>query len=36
LVPGSAFGLSGHVRISIATSQANLDQAIERIASAFA
>jgi aspartate aminotransferase len=36
LVPGSAFGLAGHVRISIATSQANLDQALGRIASAFA
>ena len=34
LVPGSAFGLSGHVRISIATSPSNLDQAIDRIASA--
>ncbi|HYN77499.1 MAG TPA: pyridoxal phosphate-dependent aminotransferase [Lamprocystis sp. (in: g-proteobacteria)] len=34
LVPGSAFGLSGHVRISIATSPHNLDKAIDRIASA--
>ena len=34
LVPGSAFGLSGHVRISIATSPSNLDQAIDRIAAA--
>jgi aspartate aminotransferase len=34
LVPGSAFGLSGHVRISIATSPSNLDQALERISAA--
>ena len=34
LVPGSAFGLAGHVRISIATSPRNLDQAIDRIAAA--
>jgi aspartate aminotransferase len=33
LVPGSAFGLGGHVRISIATSRANLEKALERIAS---
>ena len=32
LVPGSAFGLNGHVRISIATSRDNLEQALERIA----
>jgi aspartate aminotransferase len=32
LVPGTEFGLSGHIRISIATSQSNLDQALERIA----
>ncbi|MBK1725020.1 pyridoxal phosphate-dependent aminotransferase [Thiocystis violacea] len=32
LVPGSAFGLGGHVRISIATSRANLEQALDRIA----
>lgn len=31
LVPGSAFGTDGHVRISFATSMANLDKAIERI-----
>jgi aspartate aminotransferase len=31
LVPGTAFGLSGHVRISIATSQENLEKALERI-----
>ncbi len=34
LVPGSAFGLAGHVRISIATSPSKLDQALERIATA--
>jgi aspartate aminotransferase len=32
LVPGSAFGTPGHVRISIATSQQNLETALERIA----
>jgi aspartate aminotransferase len=32
LVPGSAFGLDGCVRISIATSSTNLEQAIARIA----
>jgi aspartate aminotransferase len=32
LVPGSAFGLGGHVRISIATSMANLEKALDRIA----
>jgi aspartate aminotransferase len=31
LVPGSAFGTPGHVRISFATSQANLDNAVDRI-----
>lgn len=36
LVPGTAFGLSGHVRISIATSPSNLEQALERIAAAVA
>jgi aspartate aminotransferase len=34
LVPGSAFGLAGHVRISIATSPGNLEQALDRIATA--
>ncbi|MBK1718273.1 pyridoxal phosphate-dependent aminotransferase [Thiocystis violacea] len=34
LVPGSAFGLNGHARISIATSRANLEQALDRIAKA--
>jgi aspartate aminotransferase len=32
IVPGSAFGLNGYMRISIATSRANLEQALERIA----
>jgi len=31
LVPGSAFGLSGHIRISIATSMENLVKALDRI-----
>lgn len=31
LVPGSAFGLAGHMRISIATSLENLEQALDRI-----
>ena len=33
LVPGSAFGLPGHIRISFATSMENLEKSIERIAS---
>lgn len=32
IVPGSAFGLEGYFRISIATSQRNLEQAMDRIA----
>jgi aspartate aminotransferase len=36
LVPGAAFGLGGHVRISIATSRANLEKALDRIAAAAA
>ena len=32
LVPGSAFGSGGYVRISIATSRQNLEQALDRIA----
>ncbi|MGD2084357.1 MAG: pyridoxal phosphate-dependent aminotransferase [Chromatiales bacterium] len=32
LVPGSAFGLNGHARISIATSMENLEKALDRIA----
>ncbi|OOZ35677.1 pyridoxal phosphate-dependent aminotransferase [Solemya velesiana gill symbiont] len=31
LVPGSAFGLGGHVRISIATSMENLTNALDRL-----
>ena len=33
LVPGSAFGLPGHIRISFATSMENLEKSIQRIAS---
>lgn len=33
LVPGSAFGLEGHIRLSYATSMENLEKSIERIAS---
>jgi aspartate aminotransferase len=36
LVPGTAFGLGGHARISIATSRANLEKALDRIAAAAA
>jgi aspartate aminotransferase len=32
LVPGTAFGLGGHVRISIATSRENLERALNRFA----
>ena len=35
LVPGSAFGLAGHVRISIATSQENLTNALDRLEQAL-
>jgi aspartate aminotransferase len=31
LVPGTAFGLAGHARISIATSMENLESALDRI-----
>jgi aspartate aminotransferase len=31
LVPGSAFGCPGHIRISIATSMSNLENALIRI-----
>jgi aspartate aminotransferase len=31
MVPGSAFGLSGHIRLSIATSMEVLESALERI-----
>ena len=33
LVPGSAFGLTGHIRLSYATSMENLQKSVERIAS---
>lgn len=33
VVPGSAFGAPGHIRLSIATSMANLEKAMERLAS---
>jgi aspartate aminotransferase len=33
LVPGSAFGLAGHIRLSFATSMENLEKSIERLAS---
>ncbi|MCP5276972.1 MAG: pyridoxal phosphate-dependent aminotransferase [Thiobacillus sp.] len=36
LVPGSAFGAEGCIRISFATSMENLKQAVERIAAALA
>lgn len=36
LVPGSAFGGPGHVRLSIATSMGNLQKAIERLKQALA
>jgi aspartate aminotransferase len=35
LVPGSPFGIPGHIRISIATSMANLENALERIKQAI-
>ncbi len=35
LVPGSAFGLDGHIRISFATSMENLQNALDRIAKAL-
>lgn len=35
VVPGSAFGAPGHVRLSIATSMANLEKAIARIKTAW-
>jgi aspartate aminotransferase len=31
VVPGSAFGCPGHVRLSIATSMSNLEKAMERL-----
>jgi len=36
LVPGTAFGLGGHVRISIATSMENLEKALDRIEAVIA
>ncbi|MEW6039884.1 MAG: pyridoxal phosphate-dependent aminotransferase [Pseudomonadota bacterium] len=35
VVPGSAFGAPGHIRLSIATSMANLEKAMERLAAAL-
>jgi aspartate aminotransferase len=36
LVPGSAFGTEGHLRLSYATSMENLERALDRIAAAIA
>ena len=36
VVPGSAFGAEGYIRLSFATSQANLEKAVKRIAAALA
>ena len=36
LVPGSAFGTDGHLRLSYATSMDNLEKALDRIATAIA
>jgi len=36
VVPGSAFGAEGYIRLSFATSQANLEKALSRIAAALA
>ncbi|NJD07675.1 MAG: pyridoxal phosphate-dependent aminotransferase [Methylococcaceae bacterium] len=36
VVPGSAFGCPGHVRLSIATSMANLEKAMERMKAGLA
>jgi aspartate aminotransferase len=35
LIPGSAFGTPGHIRLSIATSMDNLETALDRIEKAF-
>jgi aspartate aminotransferase len=35
VVPGSAFGAPGHIRLSIATSMANLEKAMERLTAAL-
>ena len=32
VVPGTAFGLKNHIRLSIATSESNLQNALQRIA----
>jgi aspartate aminotransferase len=36
VVPGSAFGLEGHIRISFATSLANLEKGLDRMETALA
>ena len=36
VVPGSAFGAEGYIRLSFATSQANLEKALKRIVAALA
>jgi aspartate aminotransferase len=36
VVPGSAFGAEGYIRLSFATSQANLEKALARITAALA
>ncbi|MEY4684231.1 MAG: hypothetical protein RLZ25_690 [Pseudomonadota bacterium] len=36
VVPGSAFGADGHIRLSIATSMANLEKAVSRMQEALA
>lgn len=36
VVPGSAFGADGHIRLSIATSMANLEKAVSRMQAALA
>jgi aspartate aminotransferase len=35
LVPGSAFGADGYMRISFATGMDNLEKAVERIGQVF-
>ena len=35
LVPGSAFGAPGHLRLSFATSNENLEKALDRLDEAF-
>jgi aspartate aminotransferase len=36
VVPGSAFGAPGHMRLSIATSMVNLEKAMNRLTAALA